>query len=238
MIEGIGFDADDTLWESEATFVGIAGRVREMLAQHCAPEVLDARLLEIEAANLAIYGYGAKAFTLSLIETAIDLAGDELTIAEVRLLLDAGKEILAHPVELRSGAEEAVKAAVDVGVPVLIITKGDLFHQESKVARSGLGDLVDHVEVVAEKDPATYRRITGRYGLAPDRFLMVGNALRSDIEPVLAIGGWAAFVPHELTWALEAHVDDEASLQEHPRFRLLPSLVELPALLDELTGGD
>jgi len=238
VIEGIGFDADDTLWESEATFVGIAGRVREMLAQHCAPEVLDARLLEIEAANLAIYGYGAKAFTLSLIETAIDLAGDDLTIAEVRLLLDAGKEILAHPVELRSGAEEAVKAAVDVGVPVLIITKGDLFHQESKVARSGLGDLVDHVEVVAEKDPATYRRITGRYGLAPDRFLMVGNALRSDIEPVLAIGGWAAFVPHELTWALEAHVDDEASLQEHPRFRLLPSLVELPALLDELTGGD
>jgi putative hydrolase of the HAD superfamily len=237
VIEGIGFDADDTLWESEAAFVGIAGRVREMLAQHCAPEVLDARLLEIEAANLAIYGYGAKAFTLSLIETAIDLAGDDLTIAEVRLLLDAGKEILAHPVELRPGAEEAVKVAVDVGVPVLIITKGDLFHQESKVARSGLGDLVDHVEVVAEKDPATYRRITGRYGIAPDRFLMVGNALRSDIEPVLAIGGWAAFVPHELTWALEAHVDDEGSLQEHPRFRLLPSLVELPALLDQLTTG-
>jgi putative hydrolase of the HAD superfamily len=236
VIEGIAFDADDTLWESETAFVGIHGRVREMLARYCGPEVLDARLLEVEESNIGIYGYGAKAFTLSLIETAIDLAGDELTIAEVRLLLDAGKEILAHPVDLLPGAELAVKAAGEVGVPVLIVTKGDLFHQESKVARSGLGDLVDHVEVVAEKDPATYSRIARRHGIGAERFLMVGNSPKSDIEPVLAIGGWAAFVPHELTWALETRVD-ERPLHDHPRFRLLSSLAEVPALLDDLKSG-
>lgn len=235
VIEGIAFDADDTLWESETAFVGIHARVREMLARHCAPEVLDARLLEVEEANLEVYGYGAKAFTLSLIETAIDLAGDGLTIAEVRQLLDAGKEILSHPVDLLPGAEVAVKAAGELGVPVLIVTKGDLFHQESKVARSGLGDLVDGVEVVSEKDPATYRRIAKRHGIDAERLLMVGNSPKSDIEPVLAIGGWAAFVPHELTWALETRIDHQP-LHAHPRFRQLTSLAELPALLDDLAG--
>jgi len=234
VIEGIAFDADDTLWESETAFVGVQARVRDMFARLCEPEKLDARLLEVQEANLEIYGYGAKAFTLSLIETALDLAGDELTIGEMRLLLDAGKAILAHPVDLLPGAELAVKAAGALGVPVLIVTKGDLFHQESKVVRSGLGDLVDHVEVVAEKDPATYRRIVRRYGIDAERLLMVGNSPKSDVEPVLAIGGWAAFVPHELTWALETRVD-ERSLYEHPRFRLLPSLADLPVLLDELT---
>ena len=127
-------------------------------------DLLDARLLEVERANLALYGYGAKAFTLSLIETAIDLAGDQLAIADVQVLLDAGKELLAHPVELLPGAREAVRDAGERGLRVLVITKGDLFHQESKVARSGFGDLVSGVEVVAEKDVATYGRV-----LAPPR---------------------------------------------------------------------
>lgn len=233
MIEAVGFDGDDTLWQSETAFHVTHAKVRELLADNVEPDVLDRRLLDVERANLALYGYGAKAFTLSLIETAIDLAGDRLDIADVRALLEAGKELLAHPVELLPGARESVEACVERGLAVLLITKGDLFHQESKVARSGFGDLVDAVEVVAEKDAATYGRILRRHGVAPDDFCMVGNALRSDAVPVLDLGGWAVHVPHELTWALE-HVDDTDAVLAHPRLRSVASLEDVPAVIAEL----
>jgi putative hydrolase of the HAD superfamily len=113
---------------------------------------------------------------------------------------------------------------------VLLVTKGDLFHQESKVARSGFGDLVDAVEVVAEKDPPTYAKVLARHGVDPAAFLMVGNSLKSDCAPVLALGGRAAFVPHPLTWALE-HPDDEDAIREAPGFVEIPSLLEVPSLL-------
>jgi len=234
-LQAVGFDGDDTLWQSEAAFAVTQDRVRALLAPHVDPAVLDARLLDVERANLALYGYGAKAFTLSLIETAIDLAGDGLDIADVQALLDAGKELLAHPVELLPGAREAVQAAVDAGQRVLLVTKGDLFHQESKVARSGVGELVDAVEVVAEKDVAGYQRVLRRHGVDPSAFCMVGNSLRSDAAPVLDLGGWAVHVPHELTWALEA-LDDEGAVRAHDRFRAVASLDEVPAVLAGLRG--
>jgi putative hydrolase of the HAD superfamily len=235
MVEVIGFDCDDTLWESESTFVLTQRRVHDLLAPHVDPAVLAARLLDVQRANLDLYGYGAKAFTLSLIETALELAGDRLSAGDVRGLLDAGKEILGHPVELLAGAREAVEAAVDSGLRVVLITKGDLFHQESKVARSGLGDLVDAVEVIAEKDEPTYRRVLRRHSVDPARFVMVGNSLRSDVAPVLALGGWAAHVPHELTWALE-RVEDESVFAVEPRFRSMASLAEVRPWIDELIG--
>ena len=230
MISAIGFDGDDTLWQSETQFHVTQARVRELLADEVPAEVLDARLLEVERANLELYGYGAKAYTLSLIETAIELAGSRLSIGDVQALLDAGKDLLAHPIELLPGAREAVEAAKAAGLAVLLITKGDLFHQESKVARSGFGDLVDHVEVVAEKDAVTYGRILARHGIEPASFLMVGNSLRSDCAPVLALGGRAGFVPHPLTWALE-HPDDEDVIRAALGFTELGSLLDLPALL-------
>jgi putative hydrolase of the HAD superfamily len=233
VLTAVGFDGDDTLWQSETAFHVTQARVRELLAPHVDPGTLDARLLEVERANLALYGYGAKAFTLSTIETAIDIAGDRLDIADVQALLDAGKELLAHPIELLPGARDAVLAVVDAGLQVLLITKGDLFHQESKVARSGFGDLVEAVEIVAEKDVANYERVLRRHGVDPAAFCMIGNSLRSDAAPVLDLGGWAVHVPHELTWALEHH-DDEASLRGHARFREATSLVEVPALLEHL----
>ena len=236
MVEVIGFDCDDTLWESESTFVLTQQRVRELLSHHADPEELGARLLDVERANLDLYGYGAKAFTLSLIETALEVAGDALTAADLRALLDAGKEILAHPVKLLPGAREAVEAAVDSGLRVVLITKGDLFHQESKVARSGFGDLVDAVEIIAEKDERTYARVLRRHSVDPQRFVMVGNSLRSDVAPILALGGWAAHVPHTFTWELE-RVEDEAAFDAHPRFRAMCTLAEVQPWLDELAGG-
>ena len=235
MLTAVGFDGDDTLWQSETAFAVTHDKVRALLAPHVDAPTLDARLLEVERRNLDLYGYGAKAFTLSMIETAIEIAGDALPIADVQALLDAGKELLAHPVELLPGAREAVEAAVERGLQVLLVTKGDLFHQESKVARSGFGDLVDAVEVVAEKDAATYARILRRNGVEASSFCMVGNSLRSDAAPVLELGGWAVHVPHELTWALEA-ADDESTVRGHPCVRDLPSLVEIPTVLEDLAG--
>jgi putative hydrolase of the HAD superfamily len=234
-LTAIGFDGDDTLWESETQFHLTQARYRELLADDVDPEVLDARLLEVERANLHLYGYGAKSFTLSLIETALELAGDRLDVADVAEILEAGKQLLAHPVELRPGAREAVEAAVGHGLRVLLVTKGDLFHQESKVAGSGLGQLVDSVEVVAEKDVATYGRVLARNGVEPASFAMVGNSLRSDCEPVLALGGRAVFVPHELTWALE-HPDDEAAVRATPGLVELAGLAELVPWLEEQVG--
>ena len=234
MLTAVGFDGDDTLWQSETAFAVTFEQVHDLLEPHVDRATLDARLLEVERANLELYGYGAKSVTLSLIETAIELAGDDLRIDDVRALLDMGKQLLAHPIELLPGAREAVEACVDLGLPVLLVTKGDLFHQESKVARSGFGDLVDAVEVVAEKDVRTYERLLGRHGVDPTRFCMVGNSLRSDAAPVLDLGGWAVHVPHELTWALE-HPDDEDAIRAAPRFRACASLVEVPKVLAELS---
>lgn len=236
MIEAIGFDCDDTLWYSEVAFHLTQARVRELLAHHVDADTLDRRLIEVERANLHLYGYGAKAFTLSLIETAAELAGDRLEPATLQELLKVGKELLEHPVELLPGAREAVEAAVDSGLPVLLVTKGDLFHQESKVARSGLGELVTSVEVIHEKDPGTYARILRRNRVDPERFVMVGNSMKSDVEPVLALGGWAAHVPHELTWELE-RLEDDSHLRSSPRFRAMATLEEVAPWVAALRGG-
>jgi putative hydrolase of the HAD superfamily len=233
VITAVGFDGDDTLWQSETAFAITHNRIRALLAPHVDAATLDARLLEVERANLALYGYGAKAFTLSMVETAIEIAGDELEIADVRALLEAGKELLAHPVELLPGARAAVEAVAERGLPILLITKGDLFHQQSKVARSGFGELVDAVEIVAEKDVASYDKVLRRNAVDPAGFCMIGNSLRSDAAPVLALGGWAVHVPHELTWALESP-DDEAEVRSNARFREAATLAEVPALLGEL----
>jgi len=233
VIEAIGFDCDDTLWHSETAFHASHARIRDLLAARTDLAEFDRRLIEVERTNLSLYGYGAKAFTLSLVETATELAGDTLGAAEIRAILDIGKELLAHPVDLMPGALDAVEAAVATGLPVLLVTKGDLFHQESKVARSGLGELVSSVEVIHEKDEATYSRILRRNRVEADRFLMVGNSLRSDVAPVLALGGWAAHVPCDLTWELEL-LDDDDRVTSAPRFRSMTSLAEVAPLVAEL----
>jgi putative hydrolase of the HAD superfamily len=235
VVVAVGFDGDDTLWESETEFAVTHDRFRALLADHVPAAALDARLLETERANLELYGYGVKAFTLSMIETALEVAGDALRAGDVRAILHAGKDLLAHDVTLCPGAVEAVQAATAAGLRVFVVTKGDIFHQESKVARSGFAELVDAVEIVSEKDEATYGRVLARHGVDPATFVMVGNSLRSDAAPVLALGGAAVHVPHPLTWALESP-DDEASVRAHPRFREVASLAELPSALQDLAN--
>jgi putative hydrolase of the HAD superfamily len=225
-IDVIGFDGDDTLWHSESLFALTNDRIRDLLSAHVEPSTLDERLIETERRNLAIFGYGAKAFTLSVIETAIEVSDGRVTTAEIQAIIDLGKALLAHPVELLDGVGEAIDALADRRL--LLITKGDLFHQESKIAGSGLGDRFESIEIVSEKDTATYRRVLDAVGIAPDRFLMVGNSLRSDVEPVVAIGGRAVHVPYAHQWVLDSEPDGELPSDGWWR---IDSLAELPALV-------
>lgn len=230
MIEVIGFDGDDTLWHNETVFSLTQARFRELLAPHVSSDDVDRRLFETERRNLSIFGYGVKGFTLSMIETAIELTGGRIDGEEVREILDAGKAMLAHPVELLEGVRDCIRA-VAPGRTVLLITKGDLFDQESKLARSGLAEEFDGVEVVSEKDGATYRRVLARHGADPSSFLMVGNSLRSDVLPALDIGARAVHVPYQITWQHEV-VDAPAG--EGERWFTVGQLGEVCELVDRL----
>jgi putative hydrolase of the HAD superfamily len=228
-VEVIGVDADDTLWHNETLFSVTHQRFAELLADHADPDELGKRMLETERQNLHLFGYGAKGFTLSMIETALEVTNGDLPGSHVQAILDLGKALLSHPVDLLDGVREAIEALADRRL--VLITKGDLFHQETKVAGSGLGQHFERVEIVSEKDEATYRKVLADLGVEPEHFLMVGNALRSDVLPVVAIGGRAVHVPYEVDWAHE--LVDDADLPADGWWRV-GSLAELPGLLEEL----
>lgn len=205
MIEMVGFDADDTLWHSEIHFQSAHAEFERILGAYV--DLADARvherLLATERRNIKLFGYGAKGMTLSLIETAIALSGQRISAADIQRLLDLGKDILGQAVQLLPGVRAAVEDVARTHA-VVMITKGDLFHQEAKVRQSGLSDLFRRIEIVSEKDTATYSRLFAEFAVAPAEFAMVGNSLRSDIEPVVSLGGWGVFVPYAVTWAHEA----------------------------------
>lgn len=232
MITALGFDADDTLWHNENLFEENHRRFQALLARHHDAATVERALFATEMRNLELFGYGVKSFALSSIETAIELTDGHIRADELRELIAMAKSMLAHPVELLDGAAETV-AAVSRSAVLLVITKGDLHHQERKVARSGLAAHFAHVEIVSEKDPTTYARILERHRLAPENFLMVGNSLRSDILPVLQLGAHAAYVPYPLTWAAEKAEPPQDCARFHP----LAHLRELPALLARLNGA-
>jgi putative hydrolase of the HAD superfamily len=225
----ICLDADDTLWHNETFFRRTFGAFADLLAPFAPAEEIQRRLDETEHRNLASYGYGAKGFILSMLEAASDLAGDELPAATVRDILALGREMLAHPIEMLPGVEEALPVLAE-RAPLILVTKGDLHHQEVKLAASGLGHHFTGVEIVSDKCADTYRRIFARYAAAPQEAVMAGNSMRSDILPVLEAGAWAAFIPFELVWTHEAADAPEG----HPRFAELPTLVELAGWIERI----
>jgi putative hydrolase of the HAD superfamily len=233
-IEVVAFDGDDTLWHSESHFVDAHTRFVALVSPYVDgdPSVIDEQVVATERANLAVYGYGAKAFTLSLIESAIELTGGRVTSGEISAILDVGKRLLDHPVELLDGVEDVVARLADDGYRLIVVTKGDLFHQEAKVAGSGLADRFSRVEIVSEKDVSTYRRVMGEASVAPENFLMVGNSVRSDILPVIELGGHAAHLPYVFTWELEHVADSDA---ERMGFHELTSIRQVPELLERLS---
>lgn len=223
----IALDADDTLWHNETLFTVTQDSYRELLQPFLRRSWTGQELYATELRNLQHYGYGIKSFVLSMIETAIELTGGQVPAAVIQQIIDLGKQMLAAPIELLDHVAEVVPALAR-RAPLLLLTKGDLFDQEAKLARSGLAEHFRHVEIVSDKTPETYQRLLAKYGLPPEQFLMVGNALRSDIVPVLTVGGRAIYIPYAQTWSHEAVSHDA----------LPPGMVELahigllPAWLD------
>lgn len=215
----IAFDADDTLWHNESHFHLTQQRFYELLGAHGDAPHLAGVLVATERRNLKLYGYGVKGFTLSLIETALEVTNGHVPQATISEILMLGRELLAHPVEPLPGVAETLEQLRGTA-RLVVITKGDLLHQEQKIAASGLGDLFDGLEIVSEKDPDTYRRLFARHGAAPEAAAMVGNSLRSDVLPALAIGSWGLHVPYHITWELERAEAPAA----HPRLVTLDAI--------------
>jgi putative hydrolase of the HAD superfamily len=226
----LGFDADDTLWHNETIFEQVHERYRALLATYHDAATVDRTLFATEMRNLELYGYGVKGFTLSAIETAIDLTRGKISATEVQQLITLGQEMLAHPVELLEGAADTL-AALSAHHRLILITKGDLRDQERKLAKSGLAAHFERVEIVSEKNEVTYAAILRRHAIVPAGFLMIGNSLKSDILPVLSLGGAGAYVPYHLTWAAE-RVDEVPTAAG--RFFRLKTLRDLPDVIARL----
>ncbi len=228
-IKVIAFDADDTLWVNETIFTVTQQRFKEIVGKYVSTETLDEKLYGFEIRNLKIFGYGIKGFMLSMIETAIELSRGTITGTEIQQIIDLGKVMLDHPVEILPNVEETLQL-LQPDYTLMLITKGDLFDQESKIARSGLADYFNQVEILSEKDEATYQRVLKRNNIAPNEFLMVGNSLKSDILPICNIGAQAVYIPFHTTWVHEiVAVDASANLAYHE----LTDISLLPAYLQQ-----
>jgi putative hydrolase of the HAD superfamily len=223
----IGFDADDTLWHNESIFEQTHEHYRALLANYHDAATVDRVLLKIEMRNLELYGYGIKGFTLSAIEAAIELTNGKISPAEITQILGHCREMLAHPVNLLDGVTETL-SRLSPAHRLILITKGDLRDQERKVGKSGLGDHFRHIEIVSEKDTSTYGRLFRRHAIEPQAFLMVGNSLKSDILPVLELGGAGAHIPYHLTWAVERAPEP---VGHEGRLFKLKTMHELPAVV-------
>jgi putative hydrolase of the HAD superfamily len=226
----LAFDGDDTLWHNESRFHLTQTALRDLLRRHVPDADVDNHLYKVEMRNLGLYGYGVKSFTLSMIETAIELTKGQIPAADLEVILGWGKRMLGEPTELLDGVEAVLKDASS-RYSLLLITKGDLFDQESKLARSGLGEMFTGVEILSDKNVDSYRSVLRRRGIKPEEFIMVGNSLRSDIAPVVALGARAVHIPYHVTWNHEQLPED--ALPAAGWYRL-DRIGELGALLESI----
>ncbi|TDK24353.1 HAD family hydrolase [Luteimonas aestuarii] len=234
-IRMVGFDADDTLWRSEDYFHAAQDEFERIVGGYV--DLADARvrerLYEVETGNLAIFGYGVKGMALSMVEAAVQITGERIAAADLHRIVGIAKDMLRHPVELLPGVREAVEA-IAAEHAIVLITKGDLFHQEAKVRDSGMAALFRRIEIVSEKDDATYLRLLQEFEVGPRQFAMIGNSLRSDIAPVLRLGGWGIHAPYHLTWAHEAQADVAPGSE---RLQVVQAPAEWPAALCRIAEG-
>ena len=228
MFDVIGFDADDTLWHNESIFTMTQEKFRKIISPY-GPEVIDQTLSSIQIKNLKLFGYGIKGFILSMVETYIELSNGEIKGNEIQKIIDFGREMLANPIELLPHVQEVIED-LSRKYRLLLITKGDLIDQETKIARSGLAEFFTGVEIVSDKNSETYEKILSRHEITASRFIMIGNSMRSDIVPIVQIGGHAVHIPYFSTWEHE---------QKHPyidpkNFKKLKHIGLLPGLIEEI----
>jgi putative hydrolase of the HAD superfamily len=225
----IGFDADDTLWHNLIHFDDAQKQFGQMLSNFTEPNVATALLIANESRNISALGFGVKSFTLSMIETAIEISGGKIESAVISKLITMGRDMLDHEIELLPHAEEALKA-LHSNHKLILITKGDLHHQERKVLASGLAHYFEAIEIVSDKKPETYQKICKRYGASPANSMMAGNSIKSDIMPMIKAGGYGVYVPFEILWS---HEHEEVPLGTE-RFFEVKDLSELEAVIQKL----
>ena len=222
----IAFDADDTLWVNEPYFRQTEDCFYKLLGEYATQHELERELLKTEIKNLALYGYGIKGFMLSMIETALSLTNNKISADVVAKILDLGKQMLDQPIELLEGVEEVLLALKDK-YRLVVATKGDLLDQERKLKKSGINHHFHHVEIMSEKDDANYLKLIRHLDILPEELMMIGNSLKSDILPVLNVGGYAAHVPYHITWAheqIEHDIEDE-------RFKIVENIKDVLGFL-------
>lgn len=202
----IAFDADDTLWVNEPYFRQTEERFYELLGEYSTQRELERELLKIEIENLSLYGYGIKGFILSMIETALKVTDNNISAVIINQIIDLGKQMLNQPIELLAGVEDVLQS-LKGKYRLVVATKGDLLDQERKLRKSGLSHYFHHIEIMSEKDDANYIKLIRHLDIKPEELMMIGNSLKSDILPVLNIGGYAVHVPYHITWAHE-HIED------------------------------
>ena len=225
-IKVIAFDADDTLWVNEPYFRQTEEQFCSLLSSYASQHELERELLKIEIDNLALYGYGIKGFILSMIEAAMKITQNTLSIEVVVYIIELGKQMLNQPIELLEGVEEVLET-LKGKYRLVVATKGDLLDQERKLRKSGLSPYFHHIEIMSEKDDANYLKLIKHLDIQPEELLMVGNSLKSDIMPVLNIGGHAVHVPYHITWA---HEQIEGSI-DNERFKIAVSIKDILAYL-------
>lgn len=223
----IGFDADDTLWMNEPLYRETEKKFCVLLEKYNSPEEINRQLFEIETGNLEMYGYGSKAFMLSLIETAILVSDGRLTASETARILELGKAQIAEKNPLLEGVSEVLRL-LSGRYRLIVATKGDLLDQERKLKNSGIAGYFHHIEIMSDKKEENFRRLLDHLDVMPEEFLMIGNSLKSDILPVIRLGGYAVHVPYHVTWQHETLGEDEIP---HDRYFTVPDLREVVSLL-------
>jgi putative hydrolase of the HAD superfamily len=230
MFDIIAFDADDTLWKNEDNYLDVLHKLQHILSRFASPADVETILNEAEHRNVPYYGYGIKSYILSCLDTAVIATNGRLAGKETRKILDLGKYMVDVELELLDHVQEVIET-LSSRYPLMLLTKGDLLDQERKLSRSGLTPYFKHIEIVSGKTPEDYAAILNRHQIPPERFLMIGNSLRSDVLPVVAIGGQAVHIPHASTWVHELVDPSEAAAHAYHE---LASIQLLPAWLEEI----
>lgn len=228
----IAFDADDTLWVNEPNYVDVKEKMYELLSHYIDQPTLEKRFYEAQIKNLHHFGYGAKSFILAMIETAIELTNGAISSAEIQQIIDAGRQLIDFPIELLDGIPEVLET-LSGQFDLMLLSKGDLFDQESEIARSGLVHHFKHIEIVSEKNEQSYRKILQKHGVDPADFLMIGNSLKSDVLPVIQIGGRAIHIPSAVTWSHEQVEDGQLTGQSFTTLSSARELLELFETVNE-----